>query len=727
MNTVRKRITVIFMTIVTFGALLAPISSVFAGTVILGTPNQEYAIGEKHESKQDGKRYPSVTFTASDGTKSWGFLQEFKMDGELGFCVEPLTITHSGISSYAPIDVKAVLTPSTITLLNKIAWYGYGYNNDTSELALYATEVAVWEACGVSVSDITPTLRNKVNDIMNLVNNANTKLSFDKQTFILEGYGKENKITITDTTSQLSNWGNQITQSKGTIQYEVHENSIDIWSDIAFEDKEKLTFRQGTNSVVIPDATKPWEYKEMLAYQAPGYQTICRMGDPYQANSSIEVEVGKGNLELTKVNEVGDLLDGAVFNLQAESTGIIYNKDHIVTDGKIEIHDLYVGNYILSEVSSPDKHVVTTKSYDITITANETTKKIVVNKLQPTGKIHIVKSLESIKDEDSTVISEADTDITGITFQLQAKTDIYDSVTLQPLYRENEIVATGVTDEKGKVIIDNLPMGSYTLQETKTVDGYALDTTIYAITFRQEDYTTKEYTYTLDVTNHLTKTTFSKQDKDTGEELAGATLQIIDKETKEVIHTWRSDTKSYDVCGLTEGKEYILQEQTAPAGYNKAEDIVFIAGTKEIIIMQDEAILTNIKVKKIDVTTNESIIGKDFKFAMYADSACTQLLTEIDGDVTQGTAIFSNIRFGTVYIKEIEAPTGYLLSNEVKEIVIDENLENVGGTYTFTYSNTPIPTITTTGDTTDVVAYMMIGLSCIIIVYGAYRSKKIRK
>ena len=50
-------------------------------------------------------------------------------------------------------------------------------------------------------------------------------------------------------------------------------------------------------------------------------------------------------------------------------------------------------------------------------------------------------------------------------------------------------------------------------------------------------------------------------------------------------------------------------------------------------------------------------------------------------------------------IKETKAPLGYELSTEVKEIVINDNLEGVGSVHSFKYLNTLLPvTITKTGD-----------------------------
>ena len=54
-----------------------------------------------------------------------------------------------------------------------------------------------------------------------------------------------------------------------------------------------------------------------------------------------------------------------------------------------------------------------------------------------------------------------------------------------------------------------------------------------------------------------------------GNELAGADLELTDKETGAVVDSWKSDAKAHTVTGAAAGKTYVLTEKTAPAGYVK--------------------------------------------------------------------------------------------------------------------------------------------------------------
>ena len=98
------------------------------------------------------------------------------------------------------------------------------------------------------------------------------------------------------------------------------------------------------------------------------------------------------------------------------------------------------------------------------------------------------------------------------------------------------------------------------------------------------------YTYTVDekpvegyittvsgtnLINTITSVKISKVDIADGEELEGATIQLIDKETGEVVEEWTSTNEAHEVTGLTTGKTYILRETVAPEGYGITSDTTF--------------------------------------------------------------------------------------------------------------------------------------------------------
>ena len=127
----------------------------------------------------------------------------------------------------------------------------------------------------------------------------------------------------------------------------------------------------------------------------------------------------------------------------------------------------------------------------------------------------------------------------------------------------------------------------------------------------------------------------------------------------------------------------------------------------------------------MDSYSHERIISKYFKFGMYADPKCTKLLMTAEADEETGTATFYGIRSGTYYIKELEAPKGYQLSDEVKKVVVDENLDGYGETYTFEYENTLLPaTIIRTGDTVSITGFAILSFVSVLGIVVARKKKE---
>jgi len=145
-------------------------------------------------------------------------------------------------------------------------------------------------------------------------------------------------------------------------------------------------------------------------------------------------------------------------------------------------------------------------------------------------------------------------------------------------------------------------------------------------------------------------------------------------------------------------------------------------------------LMTEIRVVKVDAQTKQNIKSKDFEFTIYEDEACTKAIKKVNADQSSGTATFNEIGYGTYYIKETKAPTGYSLSKEVVKVVVDEKLKNVGETYEITYADTPLPAagaiipaaaVVATGDNTQIMLYVVMAViaALALVIYGISRKK----
>lgn len=74
--------------------------------------------------------------------------------------------------------------------------------------------------------------------------------------------------------------------------------------------------------------------------------------------------------------------------------------------------------------------------------------------------------------------------------------------------------------------------------------------------------------------------------------------------------------------------------------------------------MEDDYIKTNITLRKVDSET-KNLITKNFKFGLYSDENCKNLIKEYESK-NNGVVTFDNLIYGTYYVKEITAPNGYV-------------------------------------------------------------------
>ena len=530
--------------------------------------------------------------------------------------------------------------------------------------------------------------------------------------------------------------------------------------------------------------------RELTAPFEQGYVTADDV--EFEVKDTPEVQTvtmkdGHTTSEFVKTNVNGDYVAGATMSIIPldDSGNPLYGEvfDTWLTDKDEPVHTveyLPVGKYLLVENSAPEGYVKA-KPVEFEVTDTEKTqsfqlieKQVQFTKTDVTGDKEIQGAEIVVKDEDGNEVDHwTSTDephnISGLeegkTYTLIEKTAPDDYVKAEKITfevttdKENQKVTmkdkqvsftktdvTGgkeiegatitVTDEDGKTIdewvstkdahyIQGLEEGKeYTLTETTSPEGYVKAESIkFEVTNEKVNQT---------VTMKDKQVSIKKTDITNGKEIPGAKLEVTDKETNEVVDKWTSTEEAHNVSGLEEGKTYILTETTAPNGYDVAESIEFTVTNEKVdqVVEMKDAPFTTIQVNKVDSNTKQAIVSKDFEFTMYSDAECKNVIKTVNANQENGTATFENVGFGTYYIKETKAPLGYLLSDEVKKIVVDETLDGVGGIHSFVYENTLKPvevkTETKTGDNTNIImpTMLLVGSG---IVAGAIISNRRKK
>lgn len=260
---------------------------------------------------------------------------------------------------------------------------------------------------------------------------------------------------------------------------------------------------------------------------------------------------------------------------------------------------LMAGKYYIDEIKTPTGYLALEKRVEFDIENirdydkdedGDPILEVVVKNEKPVGKLIINKSIQLHDEVDLSLINH--NDLSAIKFKLIAKEDILDMADGNIIYAKNTIIGEYNLTKEGQLVVDNLPMGIYELQETATLDGLVLDETKYEVKFIQNDLTTKVYTVTHNLVNHPTLISISKTDITGTQELSGATMQLLDKNGN-IIDSWISGESPHIIEGLKVNETYILHEVLAPEGYNLAKDIEFIVdNNKEVqhIVMKDEMI-----------------------------------------------------------------------------------------------------------------------------------------
>ena len=401
----------------------------------------------------------------------------------------------------------------------------------------------------------------------------------------------------------------------------------------------------------------------------------------------------------------------------AIKSGIMISTTGITSEGLLEnIPDLPDGKYFIKELATNSQYILNDEEYDFEVSYKGKDITEYIMKINENGTVDNKLARGSIQVKKVDTLDE-NKKLENIEFNISVDKDM------------KKVIKTEKTNNEGIATFSDLELGTYYIQEKSQVDGYTLNNTIYQVEVKENG-----DCLVITCENKPTEATFTKVDETGVKEIPGAKLQIIDKETNEVVEEWISTEESHIVNYLVEGKEYIMKEISAPYGYEIAEEITFVMGDGIKVKMQDNPILKTLQLIKLDKKTEE-VIKDNFTFGLYVDKECTQLIQQVDSNAKEGTITFKDLRYGEYFIKEISAPNGYVLSDKVNKVKINDkgvfvagkNIEEKDSVYSFTFYNKPIPKIQTGNEMNYFILLGSIIISALGITTGIILLKRNKK
>lgn len=356
-------------------------------------------------------------------------------------------------------------------------------------------------------------------------------------------------------------------------------------------------------------------------------------------------------LEITKVDaDTGETLAGATIRVALDD-GSDYWDVYTNASGKATLTNMKSGTYTITEIVAPEGYLLNEESVTIKLEAGKTATVTLKDKAKP-----------------GIVIKKYDED-TG--FPLE-------NAEFSVAKKGGSIVYEGMTDKEGKIKVEDLEEGWYTITEIAPPKGYLISTE------SKDVYLEGGKCVEVKFDNRLRPSLqIMKIDAETGEPLVGAKFKVQKSEDKTVSEYVTDETGTIVIHDLDEAV-YTVEEIEAPDGYaidpDSHKDIALEWGKTKTLVFSDTR-KPALEIIKVDAKTEEPLANAKFKITKTEDDTVSEYMTDENGKIT-----ITDLQEGIYTIEEITAPDGYILDTQHKEIEL-----SAGDSKQLIYENTRKP------------------------------------
>ena len=360
----------------------------------------------------------------------------------------------------------------------------------------------------------------------------------------------------------------------------------------------------------------------------------------------------RGNLTVTKTSEDG-LVEGMKFHLYGTSLSGIAVDEYAVTDssGKAYFKNVLIGSgYVLEEVDTPIRYVVP-DSQTAAVEWNAVTEKSVTNVLKKW-------SATVTKSDRETGTPQGNASLAGAVYGI---------------YKGDQLIDTYATDANGQFVTAYYVCDDdWSIREISPSEGYLLDETSYHVGAEPQLYTVEYNSTANDVNEQVIKGSIALiKHTDDGETKletpeAGAEFSVYLKSSGS-YDTAKDSERDYLICdenGFAQTKQlpygiYTVHQVSGWEGRELLADFdVYIAKDGQVYryLANNANFESYIKVIKVDAETGKTIPYAGAGFQLFRPD---------------GSFSFAQVPFGNWIVREIKAPTGYVLSEKVYPVSIE--------------------------------------------------------